>query len=164
MRKLIVVCLTLTLVGMTGVAAYATAPGEVSGEFGVGQPSPPTSVRQAADNCIIDVAVPFHFTGDLEGSFDANFTIISHAPCGATGAENFRAMGTFTGEFADAAGTFSFVFEGTVDSFGAAEGRFVILDGAEGLSDLRGQLELSGQAGVGGSYSGALHYDPNTNE
>ena len=164
MRKLIVVCLTLTLVSMTSVAAYATAPEKVSGDFQVGEPLPPTSIRQAGDNCLIDVAVPFDLTGDLEGSLDADLTILSRSPCGATGAENFKAMGTFTGEFGEAGGSFTFVFEGTVDSFGAAEGRMIILHGTEGLSNLRGQLVLSGQAGVGGTYSGALHFDPGTED
>jgi len=163
MRKLIVLCLTLTLVGMS-VAAHATAPEEVSGDFQVGMPSPPTSVMPAGSNCLIHAAVPFHFTGDLVGSFDADFTIVTHAPCGATGAENFTAMGTFAGQFGDAGGTFSFVFEGTVDSVGTAEGRLVIVDGSEGLSDLRGQLMLIGQTGVGGTYSGALHFDPHTDD
>ena len=53
-------------------------------------------------------------------------------------------------------GSFDFVFRGTIDAAGHAEGQLTITGANGDLKGLTGMVQLSGQSGVGGSYSGTI--------
>lgn len=132
---------------------------QASGTFQVAS-AVPTSVQQVGENCLIELDAQFNFQGTLEGFFTAHFRIVHHAPCGQPGPETFQAQGTYQGTVAGAAGTFDFNFQGGIDAQGNAQGQLVIQQGTGGLTNLRGMLTLTGQAGVGGTYVGDIHFDP----
>ncbi len=132
---------------------------QASGTFQVAS-AVPTSVQQVGENCLIELDAQFNFQGTLEGSFTAHFRIVHHAPCGQPGPETFEAQGTYQGSVAGAPGTFDFNFQGGIDAQGNAQGQLVIQRGTGGLTNLHGMLTLTGQAGVGGTYVGDIHFDP----
>lgn len=143
--------------------ASASTPVAVSGDFQV-IGAAPTGFRFVDDACFIDLDASFAFIGDLDGAFTAHFVIAHHGPCADAAPENFRATGTYAGtvtlEGTARSGTFTFTFDGRIDAAGNAAGRLVVLGAAGGLAGLHGFIDLSGQAGVGGTYAGELHVDP----
>jgi hypothetical protein len=110
--------------------------------------------------CIIDLDATFAFQGTLQGAFTAAFRIVHRGPCSQPAPETFEAEGTYTGSVATASGTFDFNFAGSIDTQGNAQGGLTVLHGTGGLANLHGTLTLTGQAGVGGTYSGQVHFDP----
>jgi hypothetical protein len=114
--------------------------------------------------CLTRLTTTFLFlpyTGDLDGSFTAKFEITSqNAPCTfpPSGQQTFVTRdGTFTGSVAGlGSGSFTFVFRGTIDPAENARGTLVVQSGSGGLAGLHGAIQLSGQSGVGGSYTGTL--------
>ena len=139
--------------------AYAVEPTPASGTFQV-VGATVTSVQPVDNICIIELDATFAFLGTLGGSFTASFKIIHRGSCAQPAPEIFEAQGTYTGSVTAASGTFDFNFEGSIDAQGNAEGKLVILRGTGGLANLHGMLTLTGQAGVGGTYSGQIHFDP----
>lgn len=161
MKRLIVIIATAMLLTLPIATAHASSPQPVDGTFAV-EGLTPTSFREAGNNCIIKLNAVFSFTGDLSGSFTADFRLVHRGPCelDQPAPDNFVAQGTYTGTVLDSAGAFDFLFRGGVDDQGIAQGRLVVLQGDGGLGNLHGTIDLSGQAGVGGTYSGRVHFDP----
>lgn len=157
-----IVALTLAI-SLLGTPAVASAPTDVSGDFAVTSATV-TGIRVADDTCFIDLDATFAFTGSLEGAFTAHFVITHHGGCFEPAAESFRAIGTYAGTVTiggeTLAGTFDFVFNGTIDAAGTASGDIVVLAGTAGLAGLHGTIGLAGTAGVGGTYVGGVHVDP----
>lgn len=82
----------------------------------------------------------------------------------ATGAANFHGTETCTCVVQGRAGTLLFGFEGTGEPNGTFVGHFVILSGTGGLRNLRGQGSIMGPGpgSVSGTYSGEIHFEPNS--
>ncbi len=116
------------------------------------------SVQQVGSDCIIHLTVTFSFEGSLVGSFNppANFVLVQQAPCNQSGPVDFVAAGSFKGTVNGAAGTFTFVFIGSLPDPQHAHGTLYILAGTGQLSHLRGTLVLTGTPHVGGSYTGTV--------
>jgi hypothetical protein len=128
---------------------------QVAGDFTVGAPEG-VSVEPLGRTCRISFSTTFTFTGDLTGAFTAPFSILHLGSCDQPAAEVFQARGTYAGEVAEASGTFEFLFAGTIDATGRAQGQLVVLRGTGGLTTLHGVVQLNGQALVGGKYTGAV--------
>ena len=143
--------------------ALAKAPQAIGGNFTVVSVIP-TSARPAGNNCIIDADVVFSFTGSLAGSFSPALPlrIVHRGPCDPLGPapETFQGQGAYSGTVATASGTFDFNFQGNTDALGNAQAQITILQGTGGLAHLHGIIRLTGITGVGGTYSGTLHFDP----
>ncbi len=136
-------------------AAYATTPAQVTGSFTVASETV-TGVRTVDGNLIISLTAVFDFTGPLTGSFVADFTIVAKP----TGEQTFQATGTYSGAVGGSSGSFDFNFVGSIEGGTAAQGHLTILGGTGGLTNLHGELDLMGTVGVGGTYSGEIHFDP----
>ena len=149
---LIFLLVALTALPMMIIQASRTA--LISGDFTVIS-TMVTSARPIGRNCQIELDASFAFQGDLAGEFDAHFSILHFAPCDQQAApEVFAAHGSYTGQVLGDSGSFDFNFVGHITDQGSAQGRLVILSGTGGLADLHGIITLTGQAGVGGSYTG----------
>jgi hypothetical protein len=159
MRRLLLTTLAATLL-LASPATARTVTTPAAGDF-------TASVLEVAPHptpsgdCLIKLTATFAFTGTVDGAFTAPFTILHEGACPpATGEEAFVARGTFAGDVTIGSrtrtGTFDFVFAGTIDEAGNARGILLVLDGTGGLRGLRGALELTGIAGVGGTYRGTL--------
>ena len=154
--------LAVALAVMAPAASAATV--SVSGDFTVGAPSSASQQPLPGGRCLTTLKdVPFFFTtGGLAGSsFTADFEITSqNAPCTfpPSGQQTFVTRnGIFMGSVAGlGSGNFTFVFRGTIDPQENARGTLVVERGSGGLAGLHGAVQLSGQSGVGGSYSGTL--------
>lgn len=160
MRKSLLTLLLITVALLLSVpVAQATPPQAANGTFAVVNVTP-TSVQPVSDNCQIELEATFSFQGTLDGSFTAHFSILHHGACDQPAPEIFEAQGTYTGMVNDASGSFDFNFHGNIDAQGRAQGQLVIQRGTAGLANLHGQLTLTGQAGVGGTYTGNIHFEP----
>jgi hypothetical protein len=134
----------------------AAAPVVVAGTFLVDPPPVVTGVTPIDGFCRIDLQATFKFSGGLAGAFTAPFTILSLAPCGVPARELFEAHGTYVGTVAGSSGAFDFVFGGSIDTHSHASGDLVVVRGSGALAGLQGSVHLSGQAGVGGTYTGVV--------
>jgi len=157
-RMLLALTVAASLIGLSETTHAIPQP--ASGAFQVTGLTPTAPPQQRGGTCFIEAALTFAFHGTLEGSFAANITIIRAGECGQPGSEAFRSAGTFTGTVAGVAGTFDFNFQGHIDAAGNARGELAIHRGTGGLATLHGQLTLSGQAGVGGTYEGFVDLAP----
>lgn len=172
MKKLILfstVLLLATLLLALAMPASATPPENVSGKYWLTEPYANMTLRQAGQNCFIEVDATYPFTGDLVGTATAHFRALSHGPCETAypfaNPENLYAQGTFTGLVAGKSGTFDFVYEGRAwpaePGETALDVRIVILSGTEELAGLHGMLGVSYVMGDPfDSYSGQIHFDP----
>lgn len=148
------------LLAVPASVAEAASPQPISGNFAVDGVTP-TSARVVGRNCIIEADVVFSFTGDLTGSFSSlSLRIVHRGPCDQPAAETFQGQGSYQGAVNDASGAFDFNFRGSADSQGNAQATMTVLQGSGALANLRGTIRLTGQTGVGGSYTGAVHFDP----
>jgi hypothetical protein len=148
-------CLLLGVVSVGSVHAD-TATQEVSGFFIVSIDPSSISARPVDGACVIKLRATFSFTEALVGSFTAPFSILHFGPCGSPAPETFTAKGTYTGSVLGKSGSFSFAFGGTIDAQRHAQGDLAILQGSGGLAGLQGLLELEGESGVGGTYTGVV--------
>lgn len=143
--------------------ALAKAYQAISGNFTVVSVIP-KSAQPAGNDCMIDADVVFSFTGSLSGSFSPALPlrIVHRGPCVPLGpaSETFQGQGTYSGTVATAAGAFDFNFRGSADALGNAQAQMTLLQGTGGLSNLRGNIILTGVTGVGGTYSGTIGFDP----
>ena len=127
-----------------------------SGPFNVDAIQRVTTRPTPGGTCVITLTATFSFEGTLVGSFTAPFVITHDGACDQPAAETFVASGTYNGTVAGRAGKFQFVFAGTIDAARNARGTLVVVRGSGGLQGLSGALELSGVAGVGGTYRGVV--------
>jgi hypothetical protein len=152
--------MALTMAGALALpahAAFAESVQPASGTFKVVSESV-VSVQQVGTDCVIHLSVVFSFEGSLVGAFNppADFVLVQQAPCNQSGPVNFVASGTFRGTVNGAAGTFNFVFVGSLPDPTHAHGTLYILGGTGQLSHLSGTLVLTGTPHVGGTYTGAV--------
>jgi hypothetical protein len=162
MSRLCRLSLAVAVVLAVAAPSAAAAPVNVQGDFMVGPNSGVTVTPLPGDRCLVvlDNQIFDFITGDLDGSFVADFDITSNLPCSQQpgGQQTFVTRdGTFSGSVAGVGeGSFDFVFRGTIDPEEHARGQLTITSASGGLAGLRGTIQLSGMAGVGGSYSGTL--------
>lgn len=152
--------IALTMAGALALpaqAAFADSGQAASGTFQVVNETV-VSVQQVGTGCVIRLNVIFSFDGSLIGSFNppASFVLVQQAPCNQSGPIDFVAAGTFQGTVNGAAGTFNFVFAGSLPDPQHAHGTLYILGGTGGLSQLTGTLVLTGTPHVGGTYAGTV--------
>lgn len=143
---------SLLVVGM----AQATKPLLASGDW-TDVDAVVNWMRMANGNTIISQTGTTELEGDFTGSMVTDLVVVVH-PNGRT---NMRAQGVFTGTVNGASGTAHMGFEAVGDFVsGAMQGMWVIHMGTDGLANLRGRGTMEGVAGVGGTYSGQIHFDP----
>lgn len=160
--KLVTVALLAALVLLTPTTGLHAAPPEpVEGSFQV-ESLDLVSARAAGQVCHINLDADFSFAGDLDGDFSASFKIVRFGPCdlSVSAPDRFIAHGAYNGSVQGNEGSFDFIFQGGVNDEGVAQGRLVVLQGSGDLSNLRGNIILSGMAGEGGNYAGQVHFDP----
>jgi Protein of unknown function (DUF3224) len=157
MRKLLGAALAIVILAVSPASANVAAPAQGSFSVSVADVTPQPL---PGDKCLITLKATFKFTGTLQGSFTAPFTILHEAACNQPAEETFVSFGTFSGAVVlggtTRTGTFDFAFAGTIDAASNARGIMVVLRGTEGLEHLRGTLELMGISGISGTYRGAL--------
>jgi hypothetical protein len=141
-------------------AADAKDPQAVTGTYTL-QPYALYSMVQHSKNvCILEFGIYFRLAGDLNGTVDLTVTMNLKGTCGDGSAPaNLHGKGSFVGALGESGGT----FEGTFVAWheqGQAHGRIVIQHGAGDLAGLHGILNVAGTPGVGGVYSGELHFAP----
>lgn len=139
----------------TSGASVVLADSDVSGDFVVTS-AIPVGFKDYGRTCVIELDATFVLDGSLEGAFDAWFTILHFGPCDEPAYELFIATGTYVGSVLGEEGTFDFVFLGEITEEGEATGQLVITSGTDDLEELEGSFELSGAAGVGGTYEGCV--------
>jgi hypothetical protein len=159
MRRLLIALMLASGMLLPIAGAQASSPQPASGTFQVVS-AIPTSVQPVGDRCLIELDATFALQGTFGGSFTAHFQIVHLGPCDRAAAETFEAHGIYQGTVESASGSFDFNFQGSIDAEGHAQGQLVIQPGTGGLANLQGMLTLTGQAGVGGTYVGDIHFDP----
>ena len=156
MRRLLLVLIIAGSLLPQVALAHETA---VHGTFMVGSPTV-ISVTPHDDECIIVLDEAFLLAGDVQGTMNSHFRIEHMGPCGQPAPETFSAQGTFTGSVLGTTGSFDYIFEGTIDAQGNAQGTLNILPqtGTGGLAGLSGEIHFMGTVGVGGTYSGDVEF------
>ena len=144
---------------LTAPSAQASPPQSASGDFFV-EDLVVTSVEPKGEICHIELTATFRLEGTFDGAFVADFQIVHLGACDEPAEQVFVAQGTFTGEVDGAKGSFDFTFQGEIDEEGRAEGDLVIGRGTDDLEDLSGRINLTGTAGVDGTYEGRIHFAP----
>jgi len=155
LSRVLVSCMLLTI---STAPAVASAEGalRVNGAFTVAIDPQSVNAQPVGGTCRISLTATFTFTGDLNGAFTAPFSVLHAGACDQPAREAFQARGTYNGSVAGSSGAFDFLFAGTIDPAGHAQGQLVPLQGTGGLASLRGVVTLEGQSGVGGNYSGIV--------
>jgi len=122
------------------------------------------SITQRSPNtCIMKASMRFDFFGDVEGELWVDLKLIHHGSCDfSAGPEpgNFRGQGLFVGTVGSADGAFDCSVVGKHFEDGSVTGKFVIQKGYDELWGLHGLLKGEGIVGVGGTYTGKLHFAP----
>jgi hypothetical protein len=152
-----IVCVLLLSVLSSGSVAAEAAPQSVNGTFKVTVNS--ASIEPIGDICRVSLNATFTFSGSLVGAFTSPFSIVHFGPCAAAAREVFATRGLYTGSVLGNSGSFNYAFAGAIDAAGHAQGDLFILHGSAGLADLQGMLKLSGQSGIGGTYTGTVTVD-----
>lgn len=135
--------------------AHATTPITVTGPVQVQYPSF-TFLRTAGDVTFFAITERDVYSGAFNGTTIGDSSLIVDS------SGNFVVHGlhTFTGTVNGVQGTLIFQIDAT-GTFGITfQGRFAILSGAAGLSNLRGQGTLRGIPGFAGTYTAQIHFDP----
>ncbi len=156
-RVLAAICIVLGLAGLVfaPATAYASPPTEVSGTFTV-RSITVLEVRRAGGNMIVKQIEYGNLVGDVSGPFTFERTVIVHSD----GAVNVHGIMTVApASVLGRSGTYTQVIDAKVEA-GAIEGRWTNLSATEDLADIHAQGTFAGTAGVAGTYSGQLHFDP----
>jgi hypothetical protein len=160
-----VLLITLLLTLVLAVPASASKPTGVSGTRQFNPPPRNRVWRPAGNNCIVEIDATHTYTGNLVGTSDAHWRIVSHGPCEEDGPvpykyrETISVKGTFTGMVDGVSGTFDFTEAAknwpTDTGAPGITSHLVILTGTGGLKSLHGMLDIDGP-----DYSGKIHFDP----
>lgn len=118
---------------------------EASGSFQRAAPpeEPPLRV-EAGESCIVQTRQLYVVSGTLSGTFEIDYRILVHGPCGAlpgTFDEEWIAYGSFAGEWNGAAAATGLTYVATVHAGGAVEGRIVLGPQMEGELRVLGDLD-----------------------
>jgi hypothetical protein len=160
MKRLFVLAVVLVVLVSSVSAVGASASQAVSGTWQLASIIS-ASAQPVDGNCIIELVDTASFQGDLVGTSTQHTRIMHFGPCDQPAAEVFQSQGTFEGTVAGAAGTFDFELLGKADAQGNVQGPLVVLTGTGDLTNLHGQLTLTGQLPslLNGVYSGDIHFD-----
>lgn len=120
-----------------------------------------TSVRSADGNTILQATEADGYTGTFAGSSTDTVKGVFHSD----GSGVIETLATFTGTVDGREGTFVLhyaftVEEGPLFAPRPIHGEWVIMDGTGDLAALHGRGTAEGLVGVGGTYSGEIHFDP----
>ena len=172
MKKRILFAVVLALFALSTIAMPASAAQplyEVSGNMAWAGPPTNMTWQKAGNNCLIEADLPYWFDGDLVGTAELHWRIISHGPdCPSAGGQypaNLVATGTFTGTVVGKSGTFELLWASKEWPAGAGElsfyGTMVIQSGTGELANLHGVLVGSFIIGApADTYSGQIHFNP----
>ena len=108
-----------------------------------GPPQQPPVRVDAGDGCVVDVRQTYNVKGTLSGSFDIDFRIMVHGPCGhpiGTFAEEWIARGTFEGSVSGTGASARFTYSATVKAGGEVRGQIVLGQGLNGNLRVRGNF------------------------
>lgn len=158
MKRRIVACslaLALMVSMVFSVSAAQTVP--ASGEFEVDIDPDDINLTPLGANCVLQVEGDVSFTGDLTGDATAQTTALVFAPCDVVAesppgsvrdvfSSTMEFSGTLNGDPVEA----GIHYHGRVEEGGQLSGIMNF------FGDLRGAVQVDGQAGVDGSYSGTI--------
>jgi hypothetical protein len=154
------VVLALAVLGLTVLAATASASTQPAvGTFSEG-PETILSERQAGGNLIIELTRAVVFTGTYTGAGQAYQRIVIHKD----GSANLQMTIAFTGLACGQPAELEFNVAARVqfdESFmGPVSGTYTVIDsGRSDARTLRGHGEFEALAGIGGAYQGQAHCD-----
>lgn len=160
-RFISIVCLLIIIaVVLFPVAAYASPPTAASGTL-ENPISVPVDMRQANGNTIITEIEYADIHGTMEGSYILEFRAVIHG----NGKLNMHGISTIDPCTVNGdTGTIIMSLTGTgfmsSPVSGALQGEWVIIKGTGELANLHGQGTFTAEVGVGGTYSGQIHFDP----
>ena len=156
-RFLTVICVLAGLAALllAPATAYASPPAAFSGTFAVGRIDV-LDVRQADGNMIVRQIEYGTLAGDVAGPFTFERTVIVHS----NGEVNVHGIMTVApASMLGRSGTYTQRIDAKVTA-GAIEGRLTSLSGTGDLANVHAQGTFAGVAGVAGTYSGQIHFDP----
>lgn len=140
--KLPMFALLATSVAVIGAESEETI--QASGTFEPdGMPHQPPVRIDAGEGCVVDVDQTYIVKGTLSGSFDVNFRILVHGPCGyplGTYSEEWIARGTFRGSLNGKTASANFTYTATVKAGGDVSGQIVLGQGLNGYLRVRGSF------------------------
>jgi hypothetical protein len=155
-RRLVLLGGTLVGLALAPPALAATQP--AAGSFVEG-PETVTSEQQAGGNIIVELTRAVVFTGTYTGVGQADERIVIHSD----GSTNVHIRIAFTGLACGEPAQLDFLLaaQGQLDANlqnGTVAGHYTTVDGGQTPSrTIRGNGEINGIAGVGGSYDGQVH-------
>ena len=160
MRRFFLLLAVVSLLMVPATIAEASPPTPITGEFLLaGGPLFPPELRSADGNLIMTAVFPFAYLGQLSGTsteethlvFHPNETfqveIIDSCACnlyGRSGTLISRIVGTGHG----------------TPNGGTYTGTWTVISATDDLAGLHLTAKFVGTIGVGGSYTGAYHFDP----
>jgi hypothetical protein len=118
-----------------------------------------TGVRTANGNTFMDFANTEAMSGTFVGTSTSVISVIVHP----SGDFNVVHIMTFTGTVDEKSGTMTIKFEakGTGFAYGApVSAQWVIQNGTGDLASIHATGTFQGNALIGGTYSGQIHFDP----
>jgi hypothetical protein len=147
----------LALVGLLLLVppVYASPPAPASGTFANAGPPINEEVRTAGDNIIITGTYPFIISGTVTGSAVDEVRTVFHP----NGKFTFEIVETCTCTVGGQSGTMVSRLVGRGEG-ASYQGELIMLSGTGGLANLHYQATFVGTVGVGGSYTGQIHFDP----
>ena len=155
--RLCCVLMSLAIVGLLVLVPtmYASPPAPASGTFANAGPPINEEVRTAGGNTIITGTYPFIVSGTFSGTALDETHIVLHPD----GKFTFEITDTCTCTVGDTSGTVVSRLVGRGEG-AAYQGEWTVLSGTGGLANLHFQATFVGSPGVGGSYTGQIHFDP----
>jgi hypothetical protein len=157
-RRIVLLAGTLAGLALAPPAVAATQP--AAGTFVEG-PETITSEQQSGGNLVIELTRAVTFTGTYTGVGQAAERIVIHSD----GSTNVHITIAFTGLACGAPARLEFLLagQGQLDENfenGTIAGHYTTTDGGQSASPtMRGDGEISGIAGVGGTYDGQVRCD-----
>lgn len=155
-HKLVLIAATTACLAAAPPALADTQP--AAGTFTEG-PETVTREQQSGSNLVVELTRDVTFTGTYSGVGQATERIVIHAD----GSTNVHITIAFTGLACGAPAQLDFLLaaQGQLDENfenGTVAGRYTTFDGGSSPDrTLRGSGEVSGIAGVGGTYEGRVH-------
>jgi hypothetical protein len=184
-RALHTFVIAATLLLVSAIPTFATAPSSVSGEMsiiGLVGGFPTFTPAGNGNACFIEGTFIYQWTGGISGTSVAHVEIVSHGPCfredgtpypKGSFRENLKFRGTFEGTVDGSEwGTFEYIeqlqfapVEGGTPDMPNYEGwgQGTIMGGTDGLAGLHGVLSFAGGRIDGveqGGYTAKIHVDP----
>jgi hypothetical protein len=135
---------------------------EVTGTASFVGPPDERNVATRSNTCHLEVHTSKQFEGTIEGMAPMVLNIVVNHFCDGmppdTYAHQWVASGTFTGTVDSVPGAFDFAYVAQIEAGGELNGKFIIIEGAGGLANLRGIINETGPLLGTTSYSGQLSF------